>query len=87
MNPLKVSAQFAAYAWYSETRQGKATHDESARFARDNWAAFLPSAHEGLGRLLIRVGQPRRWVGGRRKLRLHAKRAAERPIEGMAEAG
>jgi hypothetical protein len=87
MNPLKVSAQFAAYVWYSEARQGRAAHDESARFARDNWAAFLPAAHEGLGRLLIRVGQPRRRAGGHRKLWLHAKRAGQRPIEGMAEAG
>jgi hypothetical protein len=87
MNPLKVSAQFAAYVWYSEARQGWATHDESARFARENWAAFLPSAHEGLGRLLMRVAKPRPQAEGRRKLRPAAKRVAERPIQGMAEAG
>jgi hypothetical protein len=87
MNPLKTSAQFAAYVWYSEVRQGWATPDESARFARANWAAFLPSAHEGLGRLLIRVAKPPRRGGERRMLRLTTKRLADRPIEGMAEAG
>jgi hypothetical protein len=87
MNPLKLSAQFAAYVWYSEMRQGTATPAETARFARTSWAAFLPSAHEGLGRLLIRVAKPRRPAGGRRKLRLHAEGQGERPIQGMAEAG
>jgi hypothetical protein len=87
MNPLKLSAQFAAYVWYSETRQGRATHEESARFARESWASFLPSAHEGLGRLLIRVGKPRSRAEGRRKLRLPAERLGESPIQGMAEAG
>jgi hypothetical protein len=87
MEPLKLSAQFAAYVWYSETRQGRATPHESAHFARENWAAFLPSAHEGLGRLLVRVAKAGRRGGGRRNLRLHADEAGERPIEGLAEAG
>ena len=87
MNPLKLSAQFAAYVWYSETRRGRATHEESARFAGESWSAFLPSAHEGLGRLLVRVGQPRRPAGGRRKPRLPAGRAGESPIQGRAGAG
>jgi len=55
MNPLKLSAQFAAYVWYTEVRQGSRTHDEALRFARENWAAFRPSAREGWGRLLMRV--------------------------------
>ncbi|HZT79006.1 MAG TPA: hypothetical protein VFA26_02190 [Gemmataceae bacterium] len=87
MNPLKMSAQFAAYVWHAEARQGSATPDESARFARENWVAFLPCAHEGWGRLLIRIAKPPRRVGVRRMLRRATKRAAERPIEGMAEAG
>jgi hypothetical protein len=81
MNPLKMSAQFAAYVWHSEARGGRATREESARFARENWAAFLPSAHEGLGRLLVRVGRPRQRSGGGRKPRLPAERAGERPIQ------
>jgi hypothetical protein len=87
MNPQKVSAQFAAYVWYSEARQGRATPDESARFARQNWAAFLPSAHDGLGRLLVRVAKPRHAAGERRKRRLRTGERGERPIQGGVEAG
>ncbi len=87
MNPLTLSAQFAAYVWYSETRQGRATPAESARFARRNWASFLPSAHEGLGRLLIRVGKPRPRAGGRRNPPLPAERPGESPIQERARAG
>jgi hypothetical protein len=86
MNPLKLSAQFAAFVWYTEARGGRATREETARFARANWAAFLPSAHEGLSRLLVRVGRPRPPAAGRRKLRLPAERAGERPIQGRAAA-
>jgi hypothetical protein len=60
MNPLKLSAQFAAYAWYTEVRQGTKTHDEALRFAEQNWPTFLPSANEGWGKLLVRVARPRR---------------------------
>ncbi len=60
MDPLKVAAQFVAYTRYSgrENQQGDAA--DAARFARENWVAFLPYAHEGLGRLLIRLAQPGR---------------------------
>jgi hypothetical protein len=84
MNALKVSAQFAAFVWYSEARQGAATSAEAAGFARANWVAFLPSAHEGLGRLLIRVARKpaaRRGRGSR-----YARRWAKRSIPTMAEA-
>jgi hypothetical protein len=61
MNPLKLSAQFAAYAWYTEVRQGaKKTHDEALRFAEQNWRTFLSSSHKGWGKLLVRVARPRR---------------------------
>jgi len=86
MNPLEVSACFAAYVWCSEVRRGKATHDEAARFARANWATFLPAAHTGWGRLLMRLAKPPRRADGRGTLRLYAERAGELPIEGMAEA-
>jgi hypothetical protein len=65
MNPLKLSAQFAAYVWYTEVRQGTTAHDEARRFAEQNWPTFLPSAHEGWGQLLMRVARPRRAESGR----------------------
>ena len=58
MDPLKVSAQFAAFVWSSNQQEGQpAGEQEAARFARENWIAFLPCAHEGLGRFLIRIAQ------------------------------
>jgi hypothetical protein len=57
MNPLKVSAQFAAYTWYSEQNPHQPTKDASD-FARRNWDAFLPSAHEGVGRFLLQLVVP-----------------------------
>jgi hypothetical protein len=84
MNALKVSAQFAAFVWYSEMKQGAASRAEAAGFARENWVAFLPSAHEGLGRLLIRVA--RQPVARRGRGPRHARRPSKRPIGTMAEA-
>lgn len=67
MNPCKVSAQFAAYVWYRERKAGApAAEGEAVRFARESWRAFRGCAHEGLGRLLIRIASGRR--GGRRRL-------------------
>jgi hypothetical protein len=56
MDPYKASARLAAYIWFTN-RKGKPPVDlnEAVRFAKDNWAAFLPCADEGIGRLLIRV--------------------------------
>jgi hypothetical protein len=84
MNALKVSAQFAAFVWYSEMRPGTASRAEAAEFARENWVAFVPSAHEGLGRLLIRVARPP--VARRGRGPCHARRPVKRPIGTMAEA-
>ena len=68
MDPLKVSAQFAAFVWYSGRKTGgPAVADQAVRFARDNWAAFLPCAHEGIGWLLIRVAELDREKPGRRR--------------------
>jgi len=56
MDPLEVSAMFGAYIWFTSRRKGAATAEkEAVSFARDNWQAFLPCAHKGLGRLLIRL--------------------------------
>jgi hypothetical protein len=61
MDPLQVSAQFAAYTWYMNVQRGAArTEDRAARFARNNAAAFRSCAHEGLGRLLKRLASARR---------------------------
>jgi hypothetical protein len=57
MDARKVAAHFAAFVWFSN-RSPKA-REEAVRFANDTWPAFLPLAHEGLGRLLIKVATPR----------------------------
>jgi hypothetical protein len=78
MDPLKVSAQFAAYIWAShgnlETEQ---VQDRAARFARENWTAFLRVAPEGLGRLLLQIAAGRK-VGltGRSRRRIARVRQA-----------
>jgi hypothetical protein len=69
MNPWKVSAQFAAFVWYSNRQTDKkAAATEAAQFAKDNWVAFLPYAHEGYGRLLIKIAKPRARKVRRRRL-------------------
>jgi hypothetical protein len=55
MDPVKVSAQFAAFVWASARKPEIAPGHGAARFARKNWNAFLPLAHEGLGRLLLQI--------------------------------
>ena len=61
MNPCEVSARFAAYVWCTGRQTARPTAEgEAVRFARANWRAFLGCAHEGLGRLLIRIASGRR---------------------------
>jgi hypothetical protein len=57
MHPLKVSAQFAAFTWFRNIHRDQG-REEAARYARLNWEKFLPLAHEGLGRLLLRISEP-----------------------------
>ncbi len=64
MNPLQISAQYAAFVWFTNRNKGTATPEEARRFARDNWMGFLPAAHEGLGRLLIRISRKRKFQRG-----------------------
>ena len=60
MHPLQVSAQFAAFVWFSRQRpEDPQTRSKARRLARKHWGDFLPSAHEGLGRLLLKIGGPR----------------------------
>ncbi len=56
MTPLQMSAQFAAYVWF-RNQEGNAdkSREEAHRFARTHWERFLPGAHEGFGRLLLRL--------------------------------
>jgi hypothetical protein len=82
MYPLKMSAQFAAYAWYTEVR-GRTTPDEALRFAERNWTNFLPAAHEGWGKLLMRVAGSGRAQRGRGRRR-HAGRQAKATGPAMA---
>lgn len=59
MEARKVAAEFAAYTWFENTHQSEANDEAKARFAKENWQLFLPIAHEGLGRLLIKIGASR----------------------------
>jgi hypothetical protein len=56
MDPVKVSAQFAAFVWASGSNpEIEPAQERAVLFARKNWNAFLPLAHEGLGRLLLKI--------------------------------
>lgn len=59
MNPVVVSAQFAAYIWFREGKPDtRANRAAAKRFCRENWISFLPNAHRGLGRLLMKIARP-----------------------------
>ncbi len=67
MNPLTVSARFAAFVWFQEQGENASKcAAEAHAFARDNWKQFLPVAHEGWGKLLLKVAGYKR----RKKARL-----------------
>ena len=56
MDPVTVSAKFSAYVWFSHGKPDTpAVREKANRFAEQNWHSFLPNAHEGLGRLLLRL--------------------------------
>lgn len=60
MDPLQIAAQFAAFIWFCNRHATPPDQrDEAVRFAKANWLYFLPTAHEGLGRLLLNIAQPR----------------------------
>jgi hypothetical protein len=51
-----VSAQFAAFVWFTnDPMRAKGSPDAALEFARQNWRSFLPLAHPGLGRLLLKI--------------------------------
>jgi hypothetical protein len=78
MNPLVVSARFAAFVWFQnqEENAGRSTEDAHA-FARAHWETFLPLANEGWGRLLIAMADRPR------KVRQLARQAARAMAEGL----
>ncbi len=58
MDPNQVSAQFAAYVWYSSQQPNDPrSAGKAIRYAKRHWAEFLPCADRGIGRLLIRVAE------------------------------
>lgn len=61
MKPLEVAARFAAFTWFTGNCQAPrpTLQAEGRRFAKENWQAFLPVAHEGWGRLLLRIAKVR----------------------------
>ena len=67
MDPREVAAHFAAFVWFAN-RNPTTPEGEAARYANDHWHAFLPLAHEGLGRLLLKIATPR-VAPARRRLR------------------
>lgn len=74
MYAKKVAAQFAAYVWCLDGQQRPP--EEAARFARESWPAFVPIAHDGLGRLLIRVAGLNRGTKARQGARKRARAVA-----------
>jgi hypothetical protein len=61
MKPLEVAAQFAAFTWYTGRCHSPSPtlQAEARRFAKENWRGFLSVAHEGWGRLLLRIAKAR----------------------------
>jgi hypothetical protein len=61
MKPLEAAARFAAFTWYTGYSQAPSPtlQAEARRFAQANWQAFLPVAHKGWGRLLLRIAKAR----------------------------
>jgi hypothetical protein len=80
MDPLKVSAQFAAYMWFTQRGENRA---QAMASAQRNWGSFLPVAHTGLGKLLIRIGAPAPSCRGVKPLTNH-ERLKGRPVRQRA---
>lgn len=86
MDPLKVSAHFAAFVWHGKQNSDDPSGDAAAKFARANWPAFLPLVNEGLGKLLLEVAVP--WkVADRPTAKRRTQRASRMPKRALAKAG
>lgn len=68
MHPLQIAAQYSAYVSYTQGKPEDAeTRQKASQYARLNWVGFLPTAHEGLGRLLLQIQEGRRRHAARRQ--------------------
>jgi hypothetical protein len=65
MTPLEMAARFTAFTWYVNNRKAstRTKEAEAKRFAERSWREFLPMAHQGLGRFLLRIARPRKARG------------------------
>jgi hypothetical protein len=79
MKPMEIAARFAAFAWYTSHRKAPSLsiQAEARRFSKQNWQLFLPVAHEGWGRLLLRVVKARR---NSKRLYAAVRRPGTRPL-------
>jgi len=75
MDARTAAARFAAFTWYQDIRADQASPTEAARFARQNWTAFLPVADEGWGKLLLRLASK-----GKNRRRLRRGKAQQRKL-------
>jgi hypothetical protein len=83
MNPLQLSAQFAAYLWYiNQPETAGRPRSEAHQFARLNWEQFLPNADEGFGRLLLAVADRRDEDPSVMRLRPRRPRFVEAAVAG-----
>jgi|HubBroStandDraft_2_1064218.scaffolds.fasta_scaffold2725681_1 hypothetical protein len=66
MKSQQVAARFAAYVWYTSSREAprRVVRKEARKFAEKYWRSFLPVAPAGLGKLLLRVAGSRRRSAG-----------------------
>lgn len=78
MDPLMVSARFAAYLWFlkQEENAGK-SRAEAHAFARAHWESFLPLANAGLGRLLLKMARRRKPRKAAARLKRRLKNAEQ----------
>ncbi len=59
---------YAAYVWFTGCNGEEAeSQKEAVLFAHEHWKEFLPCAHQGLGRLLIRIAGKQKRGSRRRK--------------------
>ena len=79
MTPLEVAARFAAFVWYMNNREtaNAIKQAEAQQFSKKNWEVFLPVAHEGWGRLLLRIAKAKKTRQRRARLSASRERLCE----------
>jgi hypothetical protein len=70
MKPLEAAAKFAAFTWYTGNDESPppVQQSEAIQFAQKNWQTFLPVAHAGWGRLLLRIAKARPHAQRKRRM-------------------